>query len=100
LKLDDARELRQELEAVEAAMIRIKELWNAEDFPSIDQLGELASTAAGINSILDDLVAKEERIPSANSLDDLHTAVRGISANMDEIIDKAKQMPSADDVQA
>jgi hypothetical protein len=66
MNLDLARELRQELEAIEAAMQRIKIL--AEELPTADELENLADVVRDISSPLDNIVQQAERLPSPKEL--------------------------------
>jgi hypothetical protein len=68
MKIDDAKALRAELEAIEATMMRIKALWRSPDYPSSDELKELAKTVQGISAFMDDIIVKAEQMPSADEL--------------------------------
>jgi hypothetical protein len=66
MNLDRARELRQKLNAIEAAMQRIKVL--AEDLPTTDELENLADVARDISSHMDNIVQQAEKLPAAKEL--------------------------------
>jgi hypothetical protein len=96
VNLDQARELRQELEAVEATMERIRELWQSAEFPTAEELYDLGKNASDLLSTLEAIPVAVENLPPANDLDDLDAAVRNISGSMDAIIEKASEMPEID----
>jgi hypothetical protein len=98
MDLNEARELRQELEAIEAAMERIKGLWLSEDFPTADDLKDLANAAGGIASDMEGIIAKDKQVPSADDFTELAVALGGISTSMESIIEKADQLPTAEDL--
>ena len=64
MNLSEARELRQELEVVEATMLRIKELWLSNDFPSPDWMARVRGAAEhrGINIADFIIMAVNERL--------------------------------------
>jgi len=95
MNLNEARELRQELEAIEATMERIKDLWMSNDFPSADNFEDLARAVGGIRSEMDSIEDKAGNMPTADEFDDLGRAVGGIEWSMDAIIAKAGEMPTA-----
>jgi len=95
VNLNGARELRQELEAIEATMERIKDLWLSNDFPSADNFEDLARAVGDISSEMDSIQEKTEELPTADEFDDLGRAVGGIEWSMDAIIEKAGVMPTA-----
>jgi hypothetical protein len=100
MKLDEARELRKELETIEATMERIKDLWCSNDFPSSENLEDLARGARGVVSSMKGIeeVSSSDTFPSAVDFEDLGRAVKGIRSEMEAIIEKADELPSADDV--
>src|SRR5262249_35815824 len=100
--IDRAREFRQELERIEAAMHRIKALWLSEDFPCADQLDGLSSSVAGIEADMKSIVelSDPKDFPCADDFDDLSRAVGGIRSDMQDIIEKADELPSADALQS
>jgi hypothetical protein len=63
---DEARELRQELERIEAAMGRINDLW--EKLPRADDLDGLGNVACEIASALDDIVGKLGQLPKPDAV--------------------------------
>jgi hypothetical protein len=62
MNLDRARELRQELDAIEATMQRIKVL--AEELPTADELENLADVVRDSSSHLDHIVQQTEKLPA------------------------------------
>jgi hypothetical protein len=64
MQLDEARELRQELERIEAAMGRIKALWD--QIPSADDLDALGNVVCEIASALDDILEKAGQLPNTD----------------------------------
>ena len=80
--IGEARVLREELEAVEAAMQRIKELWMSPEFPC---LKEVASAVRCVDGSTQDVIERAGELPTADhrsylsevALDHLHaTAAR------------------------
>ena len=67
MNLSEARELRQELEVIEATMLRIKELWLSNDFPSPDWMARVRGTAEhrGISMADFIIMAVNERLTDA-----------------------------------
>jgi hypothetical protein len=59
MRLEEATELRKELERIEAAMGRIKALWDS--LPGADDLDGLGNMACDIASAMDDIVDKAGR---------------------------------------
>lgn len=98
MNLDEARELRAELNAIEATMQRIKDLWLSADFPSADDLDDLARTVGGISAQLEGIPAKVEQLPTDDDLSEMGNAVGRISAEMDSIIEKAGELPNPADL--
>jgi hypothetical protein len=101
MNLEEARQLREELEAVEATMRSIKELWESPDFQSEDDLQEMARTASSISA---DMEAIKELyghadFPVADWLEDLGAKVHGIRGDMEAIIAKTEELPSASDLE-
>jgi hypothetical protein len=66
MNLERARELRQELEAIEAMIQRIKAL--AEELPTADELENLADVVRDISSQMDNIVHQAGRLPSVKEL--------------------------------
>jgi hypothetical protein len=66
LQLDEARELRQELERIEAAMHRIKAL--RDQIPSADDLDGLGNVVCEIASALDDIAEKAGQLPQPDAV--------------------------------
>jgi hypothetical protein len=85
MKLDEARELREELEAVEATMRRIKELWLSDDFPSGEQLEELARAVGNIAASMEQIQEAADKLPTADDYEDLGKEVGAIAANLETI---------------
>jgi hypothetical protein len=79
MTLDEARQLRQELEAIEATMKRIQALWHGQDFKK---------------------AFASEAFPDATNLEDLDQVVGNIRGNMEAIIGKADELPTADSLQS
>ena len=71
MNLYGVRELRQELEAIEATMERIKDLWLSSDFPSADNFEDLARAVGEISSEMDSIQEKTDELPTADEFDDL-----------------------------
>jgi hypothetical protein len=66
MQLDEARELRRELERIEAAMRRIKDLW--EKLPSADDLDGLGDVVCEIASAMDDILEKAAQLPKPDAV--------------------------------
>jgi hypothetical protein len=66
MTFDEARELRKELERVEALMVRIKDLW--EQIPSADDLDALGNVAFDIASAMDDIAQKARQLPKPDEV--------------------------------
>jgi Protein of unknown function (DUF2730) len=100
MNLQEAHELRGELEAVEAIMKRIIELWNSSNFPCADDFKELAERLDGIRANLEEIPQKMNELPDPDEFHDLEHKLGGISADMDDIIEKVEELPTADEVGA
>jgi hypothetical protein len=68
MTLDQARELRQELEAVEDVMQRIKTLWGSGYFPTHDALHDRLSALRDIESAVNRINERAGHLPSADKL--------------------------------
>jgi hypothetical protein len=66
MQLDEARELRLELDRIEASMRRIKDLW--EQLPSANDLDELGNVVCEIASGMDDIVEKAKQLPKPDEV--------------------------------
>jgi len=98
MNLDKARELREELAAIEATLLRIRDLWRSADLPSVDNLRGLAQQVQGIASGMENITRTFEELPGADDLDSLGQVVIEVSAAMQDIVATAKELPSAKDV--
>jgi len=98
MNLDKARELREELGAIEATLLRIRDLWRSPDFPSAKKLLGLAQQVQGIATGLENITRKVEELPGADDLDSLGRVVIEISTEMDNIVEKAKELPPSANV--
>jgi hypothetical protein len=68
MNLDQARELRYELDAIEAALLRIQALWQSDEFPTAEELENLTEVVRDISSGMDNIVRQAEQLPSAKEL--------------------------------
>jgi hypothetical protein len=66
MNLDRARELRNELEVIEATMQRIRTL--AAELPTADGLENLADVVRDISAGMDNIVQQAGELPSAKGL--------------------------------
>jgi hypothetical protein len=66
MQLDEARELRQELERIEAAMGRIKAVWD--QIPSADDLDALGDVVCELASAMDDIAEKAGQLPKPDAV--------------------------------
>jgi hypothetical protein len=66
MKLDEAKELREELEQIEATMVRIKALWG--QLPSAADLDALGNVVCEIASAMDDIVAKARQLSKTDEV--------------------------------
>jgi hypothetical protein len=98
MKLEEVRELRQEWEAIEATMERVRQLWESEDFPTVELVRELAEEVSGIASSMQAAVDKLDELPGADTFVDLNNAAGELASTINHIIDKAEELPTADDV--
>lgn len=76
MNLDEARELRKELEAIEAAMERIKALWLSNDFPCESELKRIQERVGSIESTMDDIKSKTDSLPLRDEFTELMRAMR------------------------
>ncbi|HEX4589783.1 MAG TPA: hypothetical protein VH120_07630 [Gemmataceae bacterium] len=66
MNLNEARELREELENIEAAMNRI--VAKAAELPCADELEDLEKAVGNIESSMDSIIEKAGELPAAESL--------------------------------
>jgi hypothetical protein len=66
MQLDQARELRQELERIEAAMGRINDLW--EKLPRADDLDALGNVVCEIASAMGAIAEKAGQMPKPDAV--------------------------------
>jgi hypothetical protein len=85
MNLDDAHELRHELEAIEATMGRIKGLWLSPDFPTAGGVGELGEEVEHVQVGMEAICALADELPREADLDDLSYLVGGIAADLEAI---------------
>jgi hypothetical protein len=65
MRLDEARELREELEAIEATMHRIKELWNDKSFPcGGGDIVELGKDFGKVLEVMEAIIEKAGEMPT------------------------------------
>jgi hypothetical protein len=95
MQLEEARELRQELEAIEATTQRIKALWNSREFPTPDTLEDLSKPVSSIECSMLGIIEKSNELPSSTEFEDLEKQVAGIESNMNNIIEQSEEMPAA-----
>jgi hypothetical protein len=98
MTIGEARELRGELEAVEAAMLRIKELWASPAFPCLAEVEELVGAVEGVAGSMQDVIERAGELPTTDQLSDLSEAVGGIQSAVNDVIEKAELLPTADDL--
>src|SRR4051794_21058975 len=89
MDLNDAVQLREELEAVEATLLRFKTLWSSDSIPTEDQLDALASAARYIGVSLDHAaeVWQGDNLPTEDQLDELAKAADNIGVSLDHVCD-------------
>jgi hypothetical protein len=63
MSLDEARELRRELEAIEATMERIRDL--SRELPGPDDFNDMETSLGNIDSTMDAIIEKDGQIPTA-----------------------------------
>jgi hypothetical protein len=85
LSLDEARGLRQELEAVEATMHRIRGLWLSQDFPTAGGVGELGEEVEHVQGGMEAVCELAGELPTEADLDDLSHQVADIAADLEAI---------------
>jgi hypothetical protein len=85
MSLDGARELRHELEAIEATMGRIKGLWLSQDFPTAGNVGELAEEVEHVQVGMEAVCELADELPTEADLDDLSYQVADIAADLEAI---------------
>jgi hypothetical protein len=98
MNLGEARELRKELETIEATMERIKALWVSQDFPSPDDVAELDKTLCGIVSTMEAIKETAEELPTTNCVEDLDAALRSVQSKMHTIIEQVEELPTTDNL--
>jgi predicted nuclease with TOPRIM domain len=76
VNLDEVKELRQELEAIEATMERIKELW--EELPDPNGLADLKEEAQRTWADLSVIKEVWEELPAAEDLVELREAAESV----------------------
>jgi hypothetical protein len=89
MDLGEARELREELEAIEALMDRIKA--KAKEMPD---LADLEATAGTILGTMQAVIEKAEDMPGEDEFADLDAGLSGILGTMKAIIEKSEEMPA------
>ncbi len=93
MNFNEARQLRQELEAIEATMKRIRKLWLAREFPSAKELKDLQDRVESIEFTMNSIIQKAGRLPSADDVVDLDSAVGRTLERTENIIGKTKKVP-------
>ena len=92
MNLNDARQLRQELEAIEATMKRIRKLWLTREFPSAKELKDQQDRVESIEFTMNSIIQKADRLPTADDVVDLDSAVSRTLERTENIIGKTKKL--------
>ena len=66
MNLHEATQLTAKLAAIEALMRSIKALWNSKDFPSVDDLTDLARSMGAIRGTMEAIIEKADEMPAAS----------------------------------
>jgi hypothetical protein len=68
MTVDEAKELRQELEGVEATMLRIMELWASPGFPAAEEMEELSKELSCVEATMQSCIDKAAEMPAADEV--------------------------------